>query len=152
MQQFYYYLRNFMKNKYLILLSIFLVPCVLHAESNRNCNRKLNEIGERFSKVYLELEAECYPESAAYQCGFELSSECQAKYEAVGNESSVEYEALGKICPDLFANFEDSVSVMSNSNQRAPSKKELSSQLNSLKRKLNNAKARNKKLQLKRNC
>ena len=141
-----------MKNKYLVLLSFLVMPFALQAESNKNCNKKLSDIGERFSKIYLELESECYPEPDAYQCGFELSSECAAKYESVSNQSAAEYELLAKVCPDLFANFEDSVGVMSKGNQRAPSKQELSNKVRSLKRKLRNAEARNKKLQLKINC
>jgi hypothetical protein len=141
-----------MKINYLVLLGFLLAPYALHADGNKNCSKKLNEINERFGKLYLDLEGECYPEPDAYQCGFELSSECQAKYEAIGNDSTAEYEALAKTCPDLFANFEDSVSIMSKGNQRAPSKKELSNQVRSLKKKLRNAEARNKKLQAKRNC
>ena len=143
------------------ILSAFVVG---HADSVRaqdlpitSCETQLGALNDRFSAEYVTLDSECYPSEGQpieYSCGFELSVECQAKYEALGAEANSAYEAFYQDCPDYGVALPvgDGAVVFNLMGKnasapvtKAPTKKEMLVTIRQLKKKLRRAEVRMKK-------
>jgi hypothetical protein len=134
------------------LLALGLFASVAHAEVT--CDGRLGELNDRFTAEYVNLEAECYPKSdepvVAPECGFTLTPECQAKYEALGLEVSSAWDEFFTACPDYYpTTVSDTMPTAAAGNERslsrkpvtkAPSKKELLNRVSKLQRKVSNLK------------
>lgn len=125
------------------------------------CDDRFIALSDKFAAAYIEIDAECYPQDGASWCGFELSAECQERYNTLATERDNAYNALYEECygAGWFSPVEDSTPVgVSPENLRggvkaisrevvaAPTKKEMLARIKSLKKQLRRAKATNKKM------
>lgn len=146
----------------LTLLTLLTIAPTLPSAAADTCKNRYAALTDRFSAEYINLDAECYPGESSdltASCGFELSPECQERYNALAQESTEAYNALFEECPDLLTPIfvdvtqVDSPPVMYGDRQapagpvvRAPTKREMLTQLKSLKKQLRRSQAKNKKL------
>ena len=134
------------------LLGLISFASTAHAEVT--CDERFAQLNDRFTAEYVNLEAECYPKSdepvVAPECGFTLTPECQAKYEALGLEVSSAWDEFFTACPDYFSTtVSDTMPTAVAGSERflsrspvtkAPSKKELLGRVSKLQRRVNTLK------------
>lgn len=133
------------------------------AASSDTCEQKFTALNDRLSAAYIALDTECYPNDTSNvtsSCGFELSPECQERYDALAQEGNDGYNELYLECAEFLTPVlvdvkpgEDAPRVGDTQTRtiprpvvRAPSKKEMLTKIKSLKKQLKREKAKSKKL------
>jgi hypothetical protein len=115
-----------------------------------SCRSQATELNDKQAAQFIALESECYPPNmeptTSSDNKFELSPECQAKYEALWAKSSAEWDALYEACPDLPRPRGDGVPSIAGPTNRAPTKQELLDRLSTIKGKLKRVQAKHRKL------
>lgn len=147
-----------------LLAGLFILGCPWGTTAADSCDKQLSDLSAKFSEAYVNLDSECYPTSTTDSqnlCGFQLSQECQEKYDALAQESGQAYNDLYETCPDYAPNLPmepmpggvpDPVAdgqprrALGAPVTGAPSKKEMLSQIKSLKKQLRRARSKNKRL------
>lgn len=127
------------------------------------CEQKFTALNDRLSAAYITLDAECYPKDSSdvtSSCGFEISPECQERYNALAQEGNDAYNELYLECAEFLTPVlvdakpgEDAPRVGDTQRRtiprpvvRAPSKKEMLVKIKSLKKQLKREQAKSKKL------
>jgi hypothetical protein len=119
-------------------MTTFVLALHSAARADAPCEVRATELNDSFAAEYIALETECYPaEPQTFSTNdgeFNVSPECQAKYEQLNARLTTAWEELYAACPDLprpRAN-----------NFRAPTKQELLDRINRLKHRLSRARAK----------
>jgi hypothetical protein len=127
------------------------------------CDQKFTALNERLSAAYINLDAECYPKDSSdvtSSCGFQISLECQERYDALAQEGNDVYNELYLECSEFLTPVlvDDKPSASSPRVEnaprtsiprpvvRAPTKKEMLVKIKSLKKQLKREQAKSKKL------
>ncbi len=133
------------------------------AASSATCEQKFAALNDRLSAAYIALDTECYPNDSSLgttSCGFELSPECQEKYDGLAQEGNDAYNELYLECSEFLTPVlvdvkpgEDAPRMGDTQSKtiprpvvRAPSKKEMLTKIKSLKKQLKREQAKSKKL------
>jgi hypothetical protein len=127
------------------------------------CEQKFTALNDRLSAAYITLDAECYPKDSSdvtSSCGFEISPECQERYNALAQEGNDAYNELYLECSEFLTpvlvddqKAENSPRVGATPRRsvprpvvRAPTKKEMLTKISSLKKQLKRERNKSKKL------
>lgn len=146
-----------------LLLSILGTLDSSSATSSDTCEQKFAALNDRLSAAYIALDADCYPADSSdvtSSCGFEISPECQERYDALAQEGNDAYNDLYLECSEFLtpvlvdAKPGDEAPRMGDTQRRtiprpvvrAPSKKEMLTRIKSLKKQLKREQAKSKKL------
>ncbi len=117
-------------NKLIIVLLIFSSANLALADIS--CDERYNDFIQSNNNDYLQLELECYPEGSMTDSEFELSLECQEKYEQLGLSSSEELTLITNDCPDLAVIFQ---SDLGGENAHRPTRRHLIARIKKLEQK-----------------
>jgi hypothetical protein len=146
-----------------LILSILGTLNSSSAQSSGTCEQKFAALNDRLSAAYIALDTECYPNDSSNgtsSCGFELSPECQERYDALAQDGNDTYNELYLECSEFLTPVlvddkpgESSPRVENAPRKsiprpvvRAPSKKEMLVKIKSLKKQLKREQAKSKKL------
>ena len=146
-----------------LILSILGALDSSSAQSSGTCEQKFAALNDRLSAAYIALDTECYPNDSSNgtaSCGFELSPECQERYDALAQDGNDTYNELYLECSEFLTPVlvddkpgESSPRVGNAPRKsiprpvvRAPSKKEMLVKIQALRKQLKREQAKSKKL------
>ena len=142
-------------NKSFVISIVYLacLPALALGDENAVCDKLFSELNDRLSTAYISLDSECYANGEASVCAPPPSPECQMQYDALAQQSTGEYDAFTKQCPNYISiavageGF-DVVETLT----RAPSKKKMLKDIQGLKRSLRAAHKRIRSLRRNASC